>query len=105
MQVFLATHDYVLTSDLSRAIETNADWRPGTVFFALGRRDGQEGVAVERGELLADLQDNAILEAFASLHERERAAFDSAGGPLKTFDEENLRFHFGVENLAGAGQR
>ena len=80
MQVFLATHDYVLTSDLSLAIETNAAWRPGTVFFALGRRDGQEGVAVERGELLADLQNNAILEAFASLHDRERAAFDSARG-------------------------
>ena len=80
VQVFLATHDYVLTSDLSLAIETNAAWRPGTVFFALGRRDGQEGVAVERGELLADLQNNAILEAFASLHDRERAAFDSARG-------------------------
>ncbi len=36
VQVFLATHDYVLTSDLSLATETNAAWRPGTVFFALG---------------------------------------------------------------------
>jgi ABC-type transport system involved in cytochrome c biogenesis ATPase subunit len=80
VQVFLATHDYVLTSDLSLAVEADAQWRTGTVFFSLVRREGQEGVAVERGLVLAELQDNAILDAFASLHAREREAFDSAGG-------------------------
>lgn len=80
VQVFLATHDYVLTSNLSLAIETNPEWRPGTAFFALGRDDHQPGTVVEHGGVLADLQNNAILDAFASLHEREREAFESSGG-------------------------
>ena len=80
VQVFLSTHDYVLSSDLSLAIENQADWQPGTAFFALGRGNQGEGVAVERGQLLADLQGNPILDAFASLHEREREAFAGEGG-------------------------
>jgi ABC-type transport system involved in cytochrome c biogenesis ATPase subunit len=79
-QVFLATHDYVLSADLSLVVEKDAAWRGGTAFFSLGRRDGHDGVAVERGELLADLQDNPILDAFAALHDREREVFASSGG-------------------------
>jgi energy-coupling factor transporter ATP-binding protein EcfA2 len=79
VQAFLATHDYVLTSDLSLAVETSQVRREGTAFFALGRRAGQDGVAVERGQVLADLQDNPILDAFSALHAREREAFASGG--------------------------
>jgi hypothetical protein len=77
VQVFLATHDYVLTSNISLAVEMQADWRAGTAFFALAH--GETGVSVEHGEVLADLQNNAILDALVSLHEREREAFESGG--------------------------
>ncbi|XXY19592.1 AAA family ATPase [Sorangium sp. So ce216] len=72
-QVILATHDYALTSELSLKVDTGA-LRPGeAAFFAL-RRDERGKVIVERGERLAELQHNAILDAVASLHEREQQA-------------------------------
>ncbi|AUX29385.1 MULTISPECIES: ATP/GTP-binding protein [Sorangium] len=76
-QVFMATHDYALTSELSLKVDTGA-LRPGeAAFFAL-RREERE-VLVERGERLAALQHNAILDAIASLHEREQQAFFAPG--------------------------
>lgn len=81
VQIFLATHDYVLTSDLSLAVEKMPAWREGTAFFALAWREGQKGAQVERGEVLAELQGNPILDAFVALHERERAAFASGDDP------------------------
>jgi energy-coupling factor transporter ATP-binding protein EcfA2 len=80
VQVFLATHDYVLTSDLSLALETRPELRSSVSFFALGRSDEQQGVTVERGGFFAELQNNPILDAFTSLHERERQAFYSDEG-------------------------
>jgi ABC-type lipoprotein export system ATPase subunit len=80
VQVFLATHDYVLTSDLSLRAETDTISARGIAFFSLVRPHDKASVLVERGGRLADLQDNAILDAFVALHERERAAFESDGG-------------------------
>ncbi|MGK4007209.1 hypothetical protein WMF31_31600 [Sorangium sp. So ce1036] len=78
-QVFIATHDYALTSELSLKVDTGA-LRPGdAAFFAL-RRDGHD-VLVERGQRLAELQHNAILDAIASLHEREQQALFAPGEP------------------------
>jgi energy-coupling factor transporter ATP-binding protein EcfA2 len=75
VQVFLATHDYVLASDLSLRAETDAATDPGVTFFSLSRPSLNASVVVEHGEQLADLQENAILDAFSALHERERKAF------------------------------
>lgn len=73
-QVFLATHDYALTSELSLKVDTGA-LRPGeSAFFALRRGERGEGVFVDRGERLAELTENPILDAIASLHEREQEA-------------------------------
>lgn len=80
VQVFLATHDYMLTSDISLMVEEEPRWRAGTAFFGLGVREGEVGVSVERGGIVTDLQNNPILDAFADLHEREREAFANAGG-------------------------
>lgn len=80
VQVFIATHDYLLTSELSLTLETNAELRESAAFFALGRAAEHGGIAVERGTLLGELQNNAILEAFVSLHDREQAAFYQAEG-------------------------
>lgn len=74
VQSFLATHDYVLTSELSLVAEAGAPG--GAAFFALSRDEAQDGaVQVEQGASLADLQHNVILDAYAALHERERLAF------------------------------
>jgi energy-coupling factor transporter ATP-binding protein EcfA2 len=73
VQSWIATHDYLLTSELTLASERRG--AEETAFFALGRRPGAEGTFVERGDKLADLQTNPILRALAELHEREEAAF------------------------------
>jgi ABC-type cobalamin/Fe3+-siderophores transport system ATPase subunit len=73
VQTWIATHDYLLTSELALASERLiAD---DTSFFALAREPNVEGTFVERGSKLADLQHNSILKALADLHEREEAAF------------------------------
>lgn len=72
VQLWLATHDYLLTSEL--ALQTQQT--TGEIaFFALDRTSSSTGTAVERGERLGDLQHNSILKAFADLHDREQAAF------------------------------
>jgi ABC-type ATPase involved in cell division len=74
VQVFLATHDYALTSELALKVDTG-ELPPGNAaFFALHRDPTRPGVFVERGERLADLQDNPILDALVSLHVREEEA-------------------------------
>ena len=81
VQVFLATHDYMLTSDLSLAVDTHPDLRGKTAFFSLHRPCAENGVVVERGEVMAEIQENPILDAFADLHDREREAFRRNGDP------------------------
>jgi hypothetical protein len=73
-QVFLATHDYALTSELSLKVDTGALPAGEAAFFALRRVGRGEGVLVDRGARLAELPDNPILDAIASLHEREEEA-------------------------------
>jgi energy-coupling factor transporter ATP-binding protein EcfA2 len=68
LQSFLATHDYIFASDLSlRAAADTAR------FFAFSRTS--DGVSIESGARLAELEHNPILDAFVDLHARERAAF------------------------------
>jgi energy-coupling factor transporter ATP-binding protein EcfA2 len=76
VQSWVASHDYLLTSELSLAAE-KAGARDAA-FFALARASRTEGVSVERGARLSDLQHNSILEALSELHQREEEVF--AGG-------------------------
>lgn len=73
VQIVLATHDYLLTSELTLSVEQQRD--RNTAFFALGRSPKREGTFVERGERLSELQENSILTALAALHDRETQAF------------------------------
>jgi energy-coupling factor transporter ATP-binding protein EcfA2 len=73
VQTWIATHDYLLTSELTLASEQIA--ARDTSFFALARAPDATGTIVERGDRLADLQHNSILKALADLHDREQAAF------------------------------
>ena len=70
VQIILATHDYVLASELSRQIEQRPKELPPCAFFAL-RKDGEGQRQVERAEAFALLQTNPILDAMAELHDRE----------------------------------
>jgi ABC-type lipoprotein export system ATPase subunit len=73
VQTVLATHDYLLTSELTLSVEQQRS--RDAAFFALGRSPKRNGTFVERGERLSELQDNAILAALAALHDRETQAF------------------------------
>lgn len=73
VQTMLATHDYLLSSELTLAAEQHG--LRDAAFFALGRSPDRNGTFVERGERLSELQENAILAAMASLHDRETQAF------------------------------
>lgn len=73
VQSWIATHDYLLTSELTLASEkSRAD---SAAFFALARMPDSEGTVVERGSKLADLEHNSILDALSDLHRREELAF------------------------------
>ncbi len=74
VQVFIASHDYLLTSELSLRTEyrtTTAETR----FFCLSRASQSDPVSVESGEVLADLSSNPILQEFAAHYDREQRLF------------------------------
>jgi hypothetical protein len=76
IQVFVASHDYLLTNELSLNAEYNTEASNNAPirFFAFGRRaDGC--VEVESGATLAELRQNPIMEEFEALYERERGLF------------------------------
>ncbi len=73
VQTMLATHDYLLTSELTLSVEQQGS--KDAAFFALARSAQHDGTFVEQGERLSELQENAILAAMAALHDRETQAF------------------------------
>ncbi len=83
IQVFVASHDYLLTTRLSLASEYAGqipeDLRCPVKFFGLVRRGGDEkGVAVSSGAKLADLADNPILAEYAALYDYEGGLFEKS---------------------------
>lgn len=80
IQIFIATHDYLLTNELSQHAEYQTDQAKAANlrFFGLSREPNGPA-RVESGSTLADLDANSIMEEYAALYERERALFyDSA---------------------------
>lgn len=80
VQLVIATHDYLLTRQLSIL----AEYRrvpPGTVrFFGLARDEADGPVRVAAGDVLADLDENPIADEFARQYDFERQLFDSSQG-------------------------
>jgi predicted ATPase len=81
IQVFVVSHDYLLTTRLSLASEyakqIPEDQRCPVKFFGLARRGSDErGVSVSSGSKLADLQDNPILAEYAALYDYEGSLFE-----------------------------
>jgi energy-coupling factor transporter ATP-binding protein EcfA2 len=80
VQVFVASHDYLLTHELSLAAEYPKQQPPELQclirFFALSR--GTDGaVSTQQGDILADLKNNPILDEFSALYDRRSQLFDS----------------------------
>jgi ABC-type lipoprotein export system ATPase subunit len=81
IQVFVVSHDYLLTTRLSLASEypdaIPEDQRCPVKFFGLARRGSDEkGVSVSSGSKLADLADNPILAEYAALYDYEGSLFE-----------------------------
>lgn len=81
VQVFVSTHDYLLSNELSLAAEypeqQSAELRCSLKFFALSRMP-EQGVTIESGDTLSQLKENPILEEFAAHYDRETQLFQHA---------------------------
>lgn len=75
LQIFITTHDYLLSQELSLQAEYPAEDRPELKFFALHKPAPTAGVVVESAQTLAEIEHNPILEEFAAHYERESALF------------------------------
>ncbi|MDC0717768.1 AAA family ATPase [Nannocystis bainbridge] len=73
VQVFLASHDFLLLHRLSQPTEHALDSEVPIRFFSLHRPKPDAPVEVETGATLADIEHNAILDEFARYYDDERA--------------------------------
>lgn len=78
VQLFITTHDYLLSHTLSLISEYKRRPDVPIRFFSFHRKDGDGPVLVEPGDTLGALPDNAILDEFAKHYDDERALFDGA---------------------------
>ncbi len=70
VQIFVATHDYLLTHYLSLTAEYREQTQaPDMKFFALYK--GENGTEIEPGATLAEIQNDAILEEYAAIHDMQ----------------------------------
>lgn len=76
MQIFVTTHDYLLSHELSLLAEYPSNTKVDLRFFALHKPDRKSGVLVESGQTLAEIEHNPILEEFAAHYDREAALFN-----------------------------
>jgi predicted ATP-dependent endonuclease of OLD family len=74
VQVFVATHDYLLIHQLSLAAEYRAQTdAPAMKFFSLTK--GDDGTVVESGATLVEINNNAILDEYAAFYDLENSLF------------------------------
>ncbi len=74
VQIFVATHDYLLVHKLSLAAEYREQTdAPPMKFFSLAK--GDDGTVVESGNTLAEIQNNAILDEYAAFYDLENTLF------------------------------
>ena len=73
VQVFLASHDFLLLHRLSQPAEHTPREAAPIRFFSLYRPQPDAPVEVETGATLADIEHNAILDEFARYYDDERA--------------------------------
>lgn len=78
VQVFIATHDYLLTHLLSLHAEyRQIENAPEMKFFCLSK-NSDSAVEIEEGETLIQINNNPILEEYAQYYDMERAFSNKA---------------------------
>ena len=78
VQVFIATHDYLLTHLLSLHAEyRQIEESPEMKFFCLSK-NSESAVEIEEGETLIQINNNPILEEYAQYYDLERAYSNKA---------------------------
>jgi len=73
VQIFLASHDFLLVHRLSQTAEYQVEPRVPVRFFSLYRPEPGAPVEVEQADTLVDIEHNAILDEFARYYDREQA--------------------------------
>ncbi len=76
VQIFVSTHDYLLSQELSLLAEyksTEVEMK----FFCFYQPKSKEGVRVEKASSLAEMKNNPILDEFAAHYDRESSLFNS----------------------------
>jgi predicted ATPase len=77
VQVFVATHDFLLVQLLSLEVEYKKEAAPPVSFFSL-YRDAESTVKYDKGEKLADLEHNILLEEFTRYYNLEAQYFNES---------------------------
>ncbi len=76
VQVVIATHDYLLTNELSLQAEYQTEQaQKAPIRFFSFYRSGDHSVEIQQGDTLADLRQNPIMEEFEALYNREQRLF------------------------------
>lgn len=77
VQIFVATHDYLLTHQLSlyKEYAQKNEKTPEMKFFCLQK---ETEITVEIGETLADIAHNPILDEYADFYELEKTFFEQS---------------------------
>jgi len=78
VQIFVTTHDYLLSNKLSLLADYKKRPDVAIRFFAFHRAKEHGPVVVNAGSTLADLPDNPILDEFLRHYDFERTLFDEA---------------------------
>jgi energy-coupling factor transporter ATP-binding protein EcfA2 len=81
VQVFVTTHDYLLSHRLSLVAEYKKRPDVPIRFFAFHREGAGGPVRVDAGDILAELPENPIVDEFMRHYDFERDLFDEAGAP------------------------
>lgn len=81
VQIFVATHDYLLTYWLSLAAEYPNEDTPPMRFFSLWK--GEEGTEVEAADTMNGLKNNVLLDEYSAYSDAVLAkSFDSLNEPV-----------------------
>jgi predicted ATP-dependent endonuclease of OLD family len=75
MQIIIATHDYLLSHELSLLAEYPSKNPTAVKFFSLYKPNHESNVMIEEGNSLVDISHNPILEEFADHYDREEELF------------------------------
>jgi len=79
VQIFIATHDYLLSYELSLLNQYPAHNQPDIKFFSLHKPSRNAGVVVESAKTLAEIAHNPILEAYTTHYDHEADLFYAVG--------------------------